>query len=56
MPFAAVTHPAEGLCLDALLNQKLEYSLICVVDIQRTTVSMIECQFILPLKELIKIF
>jgi hypothetical protein len=31
MSFAAMTHLAEGLCLDALLMLKVENSLVCLV-------------------------
>jgi hypothetical protein len=53
MSFAAMTHLAEGLCLNALLTLKVESSLICLVGTQIPTVSMMEWQLILPLKTLI---
>jgi hypothetical protein len=30
MSFAALAHPAEGLCLNALLTLEVENSLICL--------------------------
>jgi hypothetical protein len=42
MPFAAMTHPAEGLCLSALLTLKVENSLICLAGTRIPTVSMME--------------
>jgi hypothetical protein len=54
MSFAAMTHPAEGQCLNALLTLKVENSLIFLVGIRIPTVSMMEWQLILPLKTLIR--
>jgi hypothetical protein len=54
MSFAALAHLAEGLCLRALLTLKVEKSLICLTGTRIPTVSMIERQFILPLKTLIR--
>jgi hypothetical protein len=54
MPFAAMAYLAEGLCLNALLNLKAENTFIYLVGTRITTVSMMECQFILPLKTLIR--
>jgi hypothetical protein len=53
--FAAMTHLAEGLCLNAVLTLKVENSLIFLVDTRIPTVSMTESQLILPLKTLIRI-
>jgi hypothetical protein len=53
MSFAAMMHLAEGLCLSALLTLKVENS-ICLLGTQIPTVSMMEWQFILPLKILIR--
>jgi pyruvate formate-lyase activating enzyme-like uncharacterized protein len=50
MLFPAVAQQAEGLCLNALLMLKVENSLICLVGTEIPTVSMMERQFILPLK------
>jgi hypothetical protein len=54
MSFAAMTHPAEGLCLSALLTLKVENPLIFLVGTRITTVSVMEWQLILPLKTLIR--
>jgi hypothetical protein len=52
MSFAAMVHLADGTCLNALLTLKVEISLICLVGTLIPTVSMMEWQFILPLKTL----
>jgi hypothetical protein len=52
MSLAEMAHVAEGLCLNALLTQKAEISLISLVGTRIPTVSMKEWQFILPLKAL----
>jgi hypothetical protein len=52
--FAAMTHLAEGLCLNVLLRLKVENSLICLVGTRMPIVSMVKWQFILPLKTLIR--
>jgi hypothetical protein len=54
MSFAAMTHLAEGLCLNALLKLKVENSPIWLVGTRIPTVFMMEWQFILPLKTLIR--
>jgi hypothetical protein len=41
MSFVAMMHLAEGLCLNALLTQKVE-NFICLVDTRIPTVSMME--------------
>jgi hypothetical protein len=38
MSFSAMTHIAEGLCLNALLTLKVENYLICLVGIRITSV------------------
>jgi hypothetical protein len=52
--FAAMTHLAEGLFLNALLTLKVENSLICFVGTRIPTLSMMEWQLILPLKTLVR--
>jgi hypothetical protein len=52
--FAAMTHLAEGLCLNALLTLKVENYIICLVGTRIPTVSMMEWQLILPLKTLLR--
>jgi hypothetical protein len=54
MSFVAMTYLAEGLCFNALLMLKVENPPICLVDTRIPTVSMMEWQFILPLKTLIR--
>jgi hypothetical protein len=54
MSLAAMAYLAEELCLNAQLTQKVENSLICLVSTRIATMSMIEWQFILPLKTLIR--
>jgi hypothetical protein len=54
MSLAAMTHLAEGLCLNALLTLKVENSFICLVGTRIPTESMMEWQFILPLKTSIR--
>jgi hypothetical protein len=54
MLFAAMTHLAEGLRLNALLMLKAEISLICLVGTRIPTVFMMEVKFILLLKTLIR--
>jgi hypothetical protein len=56
MSFAAITHLAEGLCLNELLTLKVENSIIYLVSarIPTPTVSMMEWKLILPLKTLIR--
>jgi hypothetical protein len=54
MSFAAMMHLAEGLCLNVLLTLRVENYLICLVGTRIPTVSMMELQFILPLKKLKK--
>jgi hypothetical protein len=39
MSFSAMAHPAEGLYLNALLTQKVENSLICLVGTRIPTFS-----------------
>jgi hypothetical protein len=51
-PLAAPTHLAEAL--NTLLTLKVENSLICLVGTRIPTVPMMEWQFILPLKILIR--
>jgi hypothetical protein len=51
--FAAMTHLAEGLFLNALLTLKVKF-LIRLVGTRIPTVSMMEWQLILPLKTLIR--
>jgi hypothetical protein len=53
MSFAAMTHLAEGLYLNAVLMVKIEIFLICPVGTRKLTVSVIEWQFNWPLKALI---
>jgi hypothetical protein len=53
MSFAAMML-AEGLWLNELLTLKIENSLISLVGTRIPTVSMMEWQFILPLKTLIR--
>jgi hypothetical protein len=52
--FAAMTHLAEGLFLNALLTLKVENSLICLVCTRIPTESMIEWQLVLHLKTLVR--
>jgi hypothetical protein len=52
--FAAMTHLAERLFLNALLTLKVENSLICLVGTRTPAVSMKEWQLILTLKTLIR--
>jgi hypothetical protein len=54
MSFAAMTHRAEGLCLNALLTLKVENSLICFGGTRIPTAYMMEVQYILSLKILIR--
>jgi hypothetical protein len=51
MTFAAMTRPAEELCLGVLLTLKAKNSL-CLLGTRTPTVSMMEWQLILPLKAL----
>lgn len=41
-PFAFMTNRADGPCPNSLLTMKVETSLICLVDTQILTVSMIK--------------
>jgi hypothetical protein len=54
MSFAALTHAAKGLFLSALLTLKVKNSLNCLEGTRVPTASMMEWQFILPLKALIR--
>jgi chromosome condensin MukBEF MukE localization factor len=49
-----MTHLAEGLCFNELLTLKVENSLICLVGTRIATMSKMEGQFILSLKEFIR--
>jgi hypothetical protein len=52
VPFAAVTHQADGLYLNALITPKVENS-VCLVGIGVPSVRMVEWEVILRLKILI---
>jgi hypothetical protein len=55
MLFAAVTRLVEELSLETLLMLKVKKSLICLVDIRRQTIFIIEQQSILLLKTLVSV-
>jgi hypothetical protein len=49
-----MVHLAEGLCIRTLLTLKVENSLLFLVRTRILTVSIMEWQYILPLKTLIR--
>jgi hypothetical protein len=53
--FATMAHLAEGQCVGALLTPKVEDSLSFLVGTRMPTVSVMEWQFSLPLKQEINI-
>jgi hypothetical protein len=50
MPFTAMKHMAEGLCLNAVLMLKVENSLICLAGTGMPAVSKMAWQFIWPME------